>query len=92
MTLIVFPPVLLVGSIILFPIFSFIFISIATRDVSGGISGAMTAARMANILLGFLGMLGLGGLFTALPIGLYLFFSTPKSPITTEPPTAPPQA
>lgn len=91
LTLIIIPPVALLGSIVLFPLFNFIFMTLAMRDMSNGVGTVMTVARVANVVLGFTGILGIGGVFTALPIGLYLFFSTPKTPAASQPPVIPPQ-
>lgn len=85
---IVAPPVMIFGSLILWPIVGFV---ISVLIVSDGYHPVVSMiARLANILLGLTGVLGLLGVLTALPIGLYLFFSTPKSPAT--PPNVPPQA
>lgn len=79
------PPVCIVAAPILFAIVNFVLSSMASSDGSGG---AVMIARLVNVLLGFVGIIGLVGLFTLLPIGLYLFFSTPKG---TVPPQTPPQ-
>ena len=85
LTFMIVPPVCIIAAPILFTIVNFVLSSIASPDGSGG---AMMIARLVNVLLGFVGIIGLVGLFTLLPIGLYLFFSTPKA---TVPPQAPPQ-
>ncbi len=73
------------GSLILWPILGFI---TSILFVSNGYHPIIAMlARLGNILFGFLGVLGLIGSFTVLPVGLYLFFSTPKSPT---PPVVPP--
>lgn len=79
------PPVCIVAAPILFTIVNFVLSSLVSVD--GG-RGALIVARLVNVLLGFVGIIGLVGIFTLLPIGLYLFFSTPKEAV---PPQAPPQ-
>jgi hypothetical protein len=90
LTLIVVPPVLVVATIVLFPIFNIIFQTLIFSSETGG-GGVVLIARVVNIVLGFLGFIGMAGLFTAFPIGLYLFFSTPKTPGVPQAPTPPPQ-
>ena len=85
--LILTPPLLVMASIVLFGVLNFVFSlmgNLAAIGSSGG--GWMVAANVTNIILGFMGLLGILGMFTAFPVGLYLFFSTPKTP------SAPPQA
>jgi hypothetical protein len=84
---IIVPPVSLVASLVLWTLFAFLY---PLMVLSGG-GGSMMVGRLVNIVLGFVGMLGVIGLFIAFPIGLYLFFSTPKP--AGAPPTSvtPPQ-
>lgn len=82
LVLMIVPPVLVFASIILFPVFNFIFSTLISSSETGGGGGAVVLAQILNVVLGILGFLGMVGLFTALPIGLYLFFSTPKTPAT----------
>lgn len=90
LALIIVPPVLMVAALILFPVFNVIFQTlIFSSETSGG--GVLIIARIVNVVLGFMGFLGTAGLVTAFPIGLYLFFSTPKTPGAPQAPTVPPQ-
>ena len=74
--LIIFPPACLFGSLILWAIVSFILNSMV---MSGNGFGSPEFYRLLNVLFGFLGIIGVLGFFTALPIGLYLTFSKPKT-------------
>ncbi len=89
LALMIIPPVSIVAAPILFTVFNLVFVSLASNGSGGGL---LIAARVINLILGIVGVVGLLGLFTALPIGLYLFFSTPKVTIPPEVPPAPPQA
>jgi hypothetical protein len=93
LTLIILPPVAVIGSIILFAIANFVISTLTVTTMSGGGDGGglLTAGRVINVLLGFLGMIGMIGFITALPIGLFLFFSTPKDQAPPQAPTVPPQ-
>ncbi len=87
---ILIPPVCLIGSPILFAIANFVLSSAISAGSSG--NGALLAGRVINVALGFFGMIGLLGIFTLFPIGLYLFFSTPKNSTVLPPnPPSPPQ-
>jgi hypothetical protein len=88
LALIIAPPACLFGSLILWTIFGFVY---SMAIMSGGGGGSLLLGRVVNVIFGLLGIIGLLGLFTTLPIGLYVFFSTPKSMNPTQPPTAPPQ-
>lgn len=91
LALMIIPPVSIVAAPILFTLFNFIFSRLIMVGTGEGM-GLLVAAHIINLILGIVGVVGLLGLFTALPIGLYLFFSTPKVTIPPEVPPAPPQA
>lgn len=91
LALMIIPPVLVIATITLFPIFTVIFQALVFSSETGG-GGVALIARIVNVVLGFLGFLGTVGLFTAFPIGIYLFFFTPKAPSDPQAPMAPPQA
>ncbi len=71
----IIPPVCIVAAPFLFTILNFVFSLLATLEGAGTV---VLIARLVNVLLGFVGIVGLVGIFTLFPIGLYLFFSTPK--------------
>lgn len=67
--LIISPPVCLVASLIIFPALQFW----AANAVSqGGSNGVMIFARVIRSVVGLFGIYGVAGLFTALPIGVFL--------------------
>ena len=67
--LIISPPVCLVGSLLIFPALQF---WAASTMSEGGSNGVMIFARVIRSLVGLFGIYGVAGLFTALPIGIFL--------------------
>lgn len=83
----ILPPVCVVAAPILFTIINFVLMAAASPTSGNGLA---TLARVLNLLLGLIGLVGLVGLITLLPIGLYLFFSTPKGTTPSGAPPVPP--
>lgn len=92
---IIAPPACVLGTMIIWAIFGFIFsMSLASGGEGGGLvngGNALVIGRIVNVALGFVGILGVMGFFSILPIGLYLFFSTPKTTVPPQVPPTPPQ-
>ncbi|MBP9762513.1 hypothetical protein KBD34_02765 [Patescibacteria group bacterium] len=72
--LIIIPPVSLGLSLILWPIFNFVFRMYAMSGDASPVVG-----RVINVALGFLGLVGVLGIFTALPIGIFLLAKGSKA-------------
>ena len=83
------PPIVLLGVLIVWAVISFIASSLLGSDAAAS-GTTVVALRIANVGLGFIGILSVIAIPVFVIIGLIYILTAPKQMMPTEPPQSPP--